>query len=138
MSFQEYYETPEHDEDADYEPEEPPEVTIKSPKRKRKSKTSLHGITPTKMNHLMTGLRHSPYAPPLVTAAATTPPPAIKTRFTDTARVWQRKLEDLPLATALQLEKNVNDMIFEATLANLQYQSPETTTVNVKVLTEQH
>lgn len=144
-SFQEYYETPEHDEgqEEDYEQvEEPPEEIIKSPKRKRKSKTNPLGSTPSKMNHhLMTsGLRHSPFSPaqPPVTAAVASPPAPVKTRFTDTARVWERKLCDLPLGIALQLEKNVNDMMFEATLANLQYQSPETTMVKVKVMTEDH
>lgn len=49
------------------------------------------------------------------------PKVAKKSRFSDVARVWERKLEELPLDQALQIEKNMNDMLYEANMACLQH-----------------
>lgn len=45
--------------------------------------------------------------------------PRVKSRFTDCGLIWERKLADLPLIQALQIEKSINDMLYEAALANL-------------------
>lgn len=43
-------------------------------------------------------------------------------RFSDMARAWERKLEELPLEQALEIEKKMSDMLYEATLTHLQTQ----------------
>lgn len=41
-------------------------------------------------------------------------------RFEEAARVWTAKLEELPLEQALEIEKKMSDMLFEAMITNLQ------------------
>ena len=48
-----------------------------------------------------------------------TKPPS---RFADMAKVWERKLEELPLEQALEIEKKMSDMLYEAMLTHLQAQ----------------
>lgn len=43
-------------------------------------------------------------------------------RFAEMARVWERKLDELPLEQALGIEKKMSDMLFEAMITNLQTQ----------------
>lgn len=43
-------------------------------------------------------------------------------RFADMARVWERKLEELPIEMALGIEKKMSDMLYEAMVVHLQTQ----------------
>lgn len=43
-------------------------------------------------------------------------------RFAEMAKVWERKLDELPLEQALGIEKKMSDMLFEAMMTNLQTQ----------------
>lgn len=57
-------------------------------------------------------------------------------KFADTARVWERKLEELPFPQALQLEKNINDMLYEAALSNLQEGYHQQAVIKVNIAPE--
>lgn len=43
-------------------------------------------------------------------------------RFADMARVWERKLEELPIEQALSIEKKMSDMLYEAMVVHIQTQ----------------
>lgn len=62
--------------------------------------------------------------------------PQVRSRFAETGRVWERKLDELPLAQALQIEKSINDMLYEAAVANIA--QIESTTPVIKVNITQH
>lgn len=47
-------------------------------------------------------------------------------RFAGIAKVWERKLDELPLEQALSIEKKMSDMVYEAMLTNIQAQKAVT------------
>lgn len=53
--------------------------------------------------------------------------------FAHAVRAWERKLNDLPLAQALQIEKYVNDMLYDASLANVQQTPPQAPIIKVNI-----
>lgn len=55
--------------------------------------------------------------------------------FAHAVRVWERKLNDLPLAQALQIEKYVNDMLYDASLANVTQATSQQPIIKVNITT---
>lgn len=132
-----YYESAENEESNEDEVQHhheyvealPQEIHMKaepSPKRKKVqlARKSAHSQSrPTSHLHHQQQRIVKTESPPtnyeFMTPAAT-PRSLPKSRFADAARVWERKLEDLPFSQALQIEKSINDLLYEASLANAQ------------------
>lgn len=98
------------------------EVHLKNEPTPVKRKRGL-GKKPVRISHHHHQQQQQPQpvqSPTIYETYQSPSPAAAKSRFAEAVRVWERKLDDLPVAQALQIEKSINDMLYEAALANIQ------------------
>ena len=145
-----YYETAEQDQiddsNAHFETvESVEEYKVEIPKRKIVAPPRKSAVAPSPRIITPQGVQRNPkikyeisFPPEQHSSHRTQSPspsyvqkPAKRSRFEDVSRVWERKLSELPLGPALQLEKTINDLFYEAAVANLHQENRDVVKVDI-------